>query len=41
MADVFFPQINEKVWGCIEKKIYPQDEKNAYDMTFYTYMKKQ
>ncbi|KTD40283.1 dihydrofolate reductase [Legionella parisiensis] len=36
-ADVFFPAIDESIWHCSEKQFRPQDEKNKYDMTFYTY----
>ena len=36
-ADVFFPEINEAIWHCINKEFHQQDEKNKFDMTFYTY----
>jgi dihydrofolate reductase len=36
-ADVFFPQINELAWHCQNKEFRQQDDKNKYDMTFYTY----
>jgi dihydrofolate reductase len=38
-ADVFFPKIDEIVWTCLKEEFRPHDEKNAYDMTFYTYVK--
>ncbi|AWN75512.1 dihydrofolate reductase [Legionella anisa] len=37
IADVFFPEIDESIWHCHEKQFRPHDEKNEYDMTFYTY----
>jgi dihydrofolate reductase len=37
VADVFFPEIDESIWHCTEKQFRPYDEKNKYDMTFYTY----
>lgn len=36
-ADVFFPVISEMEWSCIEKQYRQHDERNPYDMTFYTY----
>lgn len=36
-ADVFFPKINELVWRCQNKEFRQHDDKNEYDMTFYTY----
>jgi dihydrofolate reductase len=36
-ADVFFPELNQHVWTCLEKLTRHQDEKNKYDMTFYRY----
>lgn len=36
-ADVFFPEIDESMWKCCEKQFRRHDEKNKYDMTFYTY----
>jgi dihydrofolate reductase len=38
-ADVFFPEINEYEWTCISKEFHAQDEKNKYDVTFYTYIR--
>jgi dihydrofolate reductase len=39
IADVFFPEINEGIWTCTSKVFRQQDEKNKYDMTFYTYIR--
>ncbi|MCL9685165.1 dihydrofolate reductase [Legionella maioricensis] len=36
-ADVFFPKIDESIWRCQNKEFRPCDDKNEYDMTFYTY----
>ena len=36
-ADVFFPFIDEKLWCCRQQEYRQHDEKNNYDMTFYTY----
>jgi dihydrofolate reductase len=36
-SDVFFPKINEAIWRCVNKQFRSCDEKNPYDMTFYTY----
>jgi dihydrofolate reductase len=37
IADVFFPTINEQEWHCVLEEFRPRDEKNQYDITFYTY----
>lgn len=39
-ADVFFPIIDEDVWNCINEEFRQRDEKNQYNMTFYTYARK-
>lgn len=39
-ADVFFPEINEEQWNCTDKVFRQRDEKNQYDLTFCTYIKK-
>ncbi|RUR16225.1 dihydrofolate reductase [Legionella sp. km535] len=39
-ADVFFPEINEEVWGCRKSGFRERDEKNQYDMTFLVYERK-
>lgn len=36
-ADVFFPKIDESIWSCQSKEFRQRDDKNEYDMTFYTY----
>lgn len=36
-ADVFFPELDDKQWRCMEAIDRPQDEKNPYDLTFYRY----
>ena len=38
-ADVFFPAIDESKWHCINKEFRQRDEKNQYDITYYTYVK--
>jgi dihydrofolate reductase len=40
LADVFFPIIDQNVWNCINEEFHQHDEKNQYDMTFYTYARK-
>jgi dihydrofolate reductase len=39
-ADVFFPEIDKSVWSCQSKEFRQHDDKNEYDMTFYTYERK-
>ncbi len=39
-ADVFFPKIDEKEWNCISEEFRPRDEKNIYDLTYYTFEKR-
>lgn len=36
-ADVFFPEIDKAEWECTAEVKKLRDEKNRYDMTFYTY----
>ena len=36
-ADVFFPKIDGHLWTCRTKEFRMHDEKNEFDMTFYTY----
>ncbi len=37
VADVYFPELDEKKWSVREVLIHPLDEKNSYNMTFYIY----
>lgn len=39
-ADTFFPKINEDEWELTEAIHEPADEKNAYDLTFKTYLRR-
>lgn len=39
-GDVFFPEIDEKVWELIERKEGTVDEKNKYPHAFLTYRRK-
>ncbi len=36
-ADVYFPELDRKIWQCIEEINRPHDEKNIFDLTFYCY----
>lgn len=36
-ADVFFPKLDFTHWVCKEERRQDHDDKNNYDMTFYTY----
>ncbi|MGL5741328.1 MAG: dihydrofolate reductase [Legionella sp.] len=36
-ADVFFPEIDKSIWSSRSVEFRPSDEKNKFDMTFYTY----
>lgn len=36
-ADVFFPQIDPKIWRETARIFHPKDEKHAYDFSFVTY----
>lgn len=36
-ADVFFPHLDSHVWRCIGKEHRPQDQKNQFSLTFYSY----
>ncbi len=38
-ADVFFTELDKKIWHCKEAVERPHDEKNQYDITFYRYEK--
>ena len=39
-ADVFFPIIDESKWQAKNKEFRPHDDKNKFDMTFFTYERK-
>ena len=39
-ADVFFPEINLKIWKETSREKHSADEKNKYDYSFITYQKK-
>lgn len=39
-ADVFFPEINEANWEVSEKLFRAADDKNAFDLSFFTLIKK-
>ena len=39
-GDTHFPEISESEWTVVKKEFRPKDERNAYDMTFYTYERK-
>jgi dihydrofolate reductase len=39
-GDTHFPEIPESEWTVVKKEFRPKDERNAYDMTFYTYERK-
>jgi dihydrofolate reductase len=38
-ADVFFPEINLKIWKEISREDFKADEKNKYDFSFVSYEK--
>ncbi len=38
-ANVFFPELDDKIWQIKEQHFYPADEKNAWDMTIVIYEK--
>ena len=39
-ADVYFPTLDKNSWQCIEEVSRPKDEKNHYDLTFYSFERK-
>jgi dihydrofolate reductase len=39
-ADVFFPEIDLKVWQEMSREKFSSDEKNQYDYSFITYQKR-
>lgn len=40
-GDAFFPEIDPKQWELIQEDFHPADDKNEYDFTHLTYLKKQ
>ena len=38
-ADVFFPEIDPKIWKLISEDFHPKDDKHLYDFTFQKYEK--
>jgi dihydrofolate reductase len=38
-ADVFFPEIDTKIWEEVAREDYKADEKNEYDYSFVSYQK--
>jgi dihydrofolate reductase len=38
-ADVFFPDIDEKIWKEVSREDFKADEKNKYDFSFISYQK--
>jgi dihydrofolate reductase len=40
IADVFFPFIDKALWVCSKSEWIQHDDKNRYDMTFFTYERK-
>lgn len=39
-ADVFFPEIDEKIWELTSREDFKADEKNKYDYSFISYQRK-
>lgn len=39
-ADVFFPEIDSKIWKEISRENFSADEKNKYDFSFVSYQKR-
>ena len=39
-ADVFFPEINTKIWEEVSREDFKADAKNNYDYSFVTYKRK-
>jgi dihydrofolate reductase len=39
-ADVYFPEIDPKIWELTSEVSNPKDEKHLYDYTFQTFVKK-
>ena len=39
-ADVYFPEIDSKIWELTSETFNPKDEKHLYDYTFQTFVRK-
>jgi dihydrofolate reductase len=39
-ADVYFPEIDPKIWELTSEEFHPKDEKHLYDYTFQTFVRK-
>ena len=39
-ADVYFPEIDPKIWELTSEVFHPKDEKHLYDYTFQTFVRK-
>ena len=39
-ADTFFPEIDLNKWQLVSSEFHPKDDKNQYDFTFETYLKR-
>lgn len=39
-ADVYFPEIDPKIWELTSEVFNPKDEKHQYDFTFQTFVRK-
>ncbi|AUS05671.1 dihydrofolate reductase [Pseudotamlana carrageenivorans] len=39
-ADTFFPEIDKKIWKETQLKFHPTDDKNEYEFSFITYVRK-
>ena len=39
-GDVFFPEIDEKAWTCVQKEEHLADKKNPHNYTFKTLLRK-
>ncbi len=39
-GDTHFPEIDETLWRCIESQLSPKDDRNSFDVTFETWVKR-
>lgn len=39
-ADVYFPEIDKNIWKETKRELFRADEKNIYDYSFVTYLRK-